>query len=205
MEQGCSQDATEICNRTQTVQCIYKWSGKEINNKMASAAKMNFFRTVVTKTACKELQEYFAVRNHLKIRRKKSYILCQHSIAHEGKQLLPYPPNNGLQIKHCSSGDKFLRSPSMGLVMNTCGSGEKTQTNIKLKWWEEESTKWSASLCHCPQGTPVPGSFGQPIQKRTQNWKMQRDREDRLGPFSLEIHCLLGNMIKGYKIMDGLI
>lgn len=71
VEQGCSQGATEICNRTQTVQCIYKWSGKEINNKMASAAKMNFFRTVVTKTACKELQEYFAVLNHLKIRRKK--------------------------------------------------------------------------------------------------------------------------------------
>lgn len=136
VEQGCSQGATEICNSTRAIQCIYKWSGKEINNKLASAANMNFFRTVVTKTACKELQEYFAVLNHLKIRReKKPPIFCvrQHSIAHEGKQLLLYPPNNGLQIKHCSSGDKCLRSPATGLVMNTCGSGEKTQTNIKLK------------------------------------------------------------------------
>lgn len=76
VEQGCSQGATEICNETQTMQCIYKWSGKEINNKMAPAAKMDFFRTVVTKTACKELQEHFAVLNHLKIRRGKKAIFC---------------------------------------------------------------------------------------------------------------------------------
>lgn len=126
VEQGCSQGATETCNRTWAIQCIYKWSGKEINNKLASAAKINFFRTVVTKTVCEELQEYFAVLNHLKIRKKKKKaIFCvrQHSIAHEGKQLLLYPPKNGLQIKHCSSGDKCLRSPAIGLVMNTCGSG----------------------------------------------------------------------------------
>lgn len=38
---------------------------------MASAAKMDFFRIVVIKTACKESQEYFAVLNHLEIKMKK--------------------------------------------------------------------------------------------------------------------------------------
>lgn len=54
-----------------TIQCIHKSSRKEINSKMTFAAKMNFFRTVVTKTACEELQEYVAVSNHSEIGREK--------------------------------------------------------------------------------------------------------------------------------------
>lgn len=84
VEQGCSQGATETCNRTWAIQCIYKWSGKEINNKLASAAKINFFRTVVTKTVCEELQEYFAALNHLKIRKKKKklYSVSDSTVLH---------------------------------------------------------------------------------------------------------------------------
>lgn len=61
----------EIYDRTWTIQSIHKWSGKEINNKMTFAAKMNFFRTLVPKTACEELQKYVAVLNHLGKKRKK--------------------------------------------------------------------------------------------------------------------------------------
>lgn len=152
---------------------------------MAPAAKMNFFRTVVTKTACKELQEHFAVLNHLKIRRGKKLFLCQHSIAHERKQLLLYPPNNGLQIKHCSSGDKFLRSPSIGLVMNTCGSGEKNTNKHQVKMVTRRKCKVVSITVPLPTvHTTVPGSFGHPIQikdaeledaddQRWQTWTFQ--------------------------------
>lgn len=61
----------EIYVRTWTIRSIHKWSGKEINNKMTFAAKMNFFRTLVPKTACEELQKYVAVLNHLGKKRKK--------------------------------------------------------------------------------------------------------------------------------------
>ena len=38
---------------------------------MTFSAKMNFFRTVVTKAACKELQKYVAVLNHSQEEKKK--------------------------------------------------------------------------------------------------------------------------------------
>lgn len=83
-----------------TIQCIHKWSRKEINSKMIFAAKMNFFRRVVTKTACEELQEYVAVSDHLEIgkgnKKKIKFCVRQHSIACEGKQLLLYTLNDGL-------------------------------------------------------------------------------------------------------------
>lgn len=67
----------EIYDRTWTIQSIHKWSGKEINNKMTFVAKMNFFRTLVPKTACEELQKYVAVLNHLGKKKKKKEVLCQ--------------------------------------------------------------------------------------------------------------------------------
>lgn len=75
---------------------------------MTFSAKMNFFRTVVTKAACKELQKYVAVLNHSQEekKKKKDEIPCQHSFAHERKQLMPYRTN---EIKHFISADKFLR------------------------------------------------------------------------------------------------
>lgn len=66
---------------------------------MTFAAKMNFFRTLVPKTACEELQKYVAVLNHLgkkKKKRKKKFSVSQQCIAHERKQLMLYITNKGL-------------------------------------------------------------------------------------------------------------
>lgn len=88
----------EIYDRTWTIRSIHKWSGKEINNKMTFAAKMNFFRTLVPKTACEELQKYVAVLNHLgkKRKKKKKFCVSQQHITHERKQLKLYTTNKGL-------------------------------------------------------------------------------------------------------------
>lgn len=88
----------EIYDRTWTIRSIHKWSGKEINNKMTFAAKMNFFRTLVPKTACEELQKYVAVLNHLgkKRKKKKKFCVSQQHITHERKQLMLYTTNKGL-------------------------------------------------------------------------------------------------------------
>lgn len=97
---------------------------------MTFSAKTNFFRTVVTKAACKELQKYVAVLNHSQEEKKKKMKFHVSTVLHMKENNSCHTEQMKLNIS--SQQTNFWGCCQYSPVMNTYDS-EKEKTKNQLR------------------------------------------------------------------------